>query len=66
MCETPGVWSVDMNAAIESANATIWPMIASEAAALRWVPDTNKINNDAASGTAGISQTLLAIQEIIL
>jgi hypothetical protein len=40
-------------------------MIANPLAALRRELDKNKIDNDAANGTAGISQRLLTIQEFI-
>ncbi len=61
-----GVCSVCRNNAIEKPKAAICPTIASEAAALRLVPEINKIDNAAVSGSAGINQTLLAIQGIII
>src|SRR6266446_6071551 len=61
----PNVCSVGRNAKIDNARVTTWPMTANPLAALRRELDKNKIDNDAANGTAGISQRLLTIQEFI-
>ena len=63
---SPGVGSVDRNARIDNISAATCPMIANAAAALRREFDSNKIDSDAASGTVGISQRLVTIQEVIL
>ena len=62
----PGVCSVGKNAEIDNARETTCPIIASAAAPVPREFRRNKIDNEAASGTAGISQMLLTIQEFIL
>src|SRR5213079_678390 len=62
----PCVCSVNENAKIDNASATICPTIASVAAALRRELARLRMINEAASGTAGINQRLATIPRIIL
>src|SRR5213082_1140407 len=62
----PGVCNVGRNAATDIVDAMTWPKIASAAAALFREFARPRIASEAASGTAGISQRLVTIQELIL